>query len=96
MGNFNWNLVAFKRRDEVKEGKLYYFVGSLENPFFRKWGGGGHTKNNIYIGGTCLKGGLGEFADLRERVWQKRALHFMQIISSHQAEFSYLAFFELV
>ena len=51
MGNFNWNLVAFKRRDEVKEGKLYYFVGSLENPFFRKWGGGGsHKKQYIYRG----------------------------------------------
>ena len=59
-------------------------------------GGGGNKKKKIKKGGTCLKGGLGEFADLRERVWQKRAMHFMQIISSHQAEFSYLAFFELV
>ena len=72
-------------------------MGSLKNPFFRKWGEG-HKKNNIYIyiGGTCLKGGLGEFADLRDGTWQKRAMHFMQIISSHQAEFSYPAFFELV
>ena len=60
--------------------------------------GGGDTKKTIYIyiGGTCLKGGLGEFADLRDGTWQKRAMHFMQIISSHQAEFSYPAFFELV
>ena len=48
------------------------------------------------MGGTCLKGGLGEFADLTDGAWQKRAMHFMQIISSHQAEFSYPAFYELV
>ena len=40
--------------------------------------------------------GLGQFADLREGAWQKRAMHFMLIISSHQAELSYHAFFELV
>ena len=54
---------------------------------------------NIYIykqGGNWLKGGLGKFADLREGAWQKRAMHFMQIISSHQAEFSYPTFFILV
>ena len=50
--NLNWetltrNQLLFK--DEVKEGKLYYYVGSLENPFLEK--GGSQKKPNIQ-GGT--------------------------------------------
>ena len=45
--------------------------------FLGNGGGGSHKKQYMYIGGTCLKGGLGQFADLREGAWQKRAMHFM-------------------
>ena len=68
-------LVALKRWDEVKEGKLYYYVGSLENPFFRKGRGrGGHKKT---IGGNCLKRGVWTICWFTEGGWQKRAMHFM-------------------
>ena len=31
-------------------------MGLLENPFFRKRGGGGHTKKQyVAVGGNCLK-----------------------------------------
>ena len=50
----------------MKDEKLWYFWGSLKNPSFR----GGFTKKQ-YIGGDCLKRGLGQFADLRG-AWQER------------------------
>ena len=59
-------------------GKLYYYVGSLENPFFRKRGRGVTKKQ--YIGGNCgggVGGGVRQFADLGEGAWQKTAMHFM-------------------
>ena len=98
--NLKWEILTGIQsllKDEMRlKRENFIILQAHQKIHFLGNGGGGHTKNNIYIGGTCLKGGLGEFADLRERVWQKRAMHFMQIISSHQAEFSYLAFFELV
>ena len=51
----------------VKDGKLYYYVGSLE---------GWSPKKKQYIGRNCLKreggGGVGQLADLREEAWQER------------------------
>ena len=46
------NLVTFKRWDEVKDKKFYYYGGSLKNPNFS----GGHEKP-IYRGGLSKKGG---------------------------------------
>ena len=39
------NLITCKRKDGVKDEKLYYFGGSLKNLNFRGGGGGGFTKN---------------------------------------------------
>ena len=55
-------------------------MGSLENPFFKEEegeGGGGGSQKKQYIGGIAWKGGLGQFADLRERGLAKEsnALH---------------------
>ena len=59
-------------------------------------GGGGSQETNIQ-GGIIQKRGLGQFVDLREGgLAKKRAMHFIQIISSKQAEFLYPVFFELV
>ena len=41
------------------------FGCSLKNPTFRGGRGGEFTKNQ-YRGGIAVKGGLGQFADLRE------------------------------
>ena len=75
-------------------------MGSQENPFFREgewwWCWCSQKKSNI-LRGIAYKKGLGQFADLRQGAWKKkRAMRSMKIISSHQAEFSYPAFFELV
>ena len=52
----------------------FYYVGLLENPFFK---GGSHKKNNIQ-GGVVQKGGLRQFADLREGgLAKKKAMHFI-------------------
>ena len=58
--NLNWEIltrIQLLLKDEVKEEKLYYYVGSLENPFFRKNGEGGHKKT-IYRVELPKKGGL--------------------------------------
>ena len=67
--NLDWetltkNSVTFKRWDRVKDEKIQYYRGSLNNPIFK---GGGLTKNQ-YIVGNCLKRGrgLGQFTDLRK------------------------------
>ena len=43
-----------------------YFRGSRKNPGFRRGGGGGGVTKSQYMGGLPKKGGLGQFADLRE------------------------------
>ena len=71
--NLNWeiltkNLVAFKRWGGVKDEKFWYHGCSLKNPTFKRR----FTKNQ-YIGGNCLKeGGLGQFADLRDKGLAKK------------------------
>ena len=62
LGNFNQNLVAFKRWDGVKDGKFEYYVGSRE----------GWSQKNKIKGGMIETGGLGQFANLREEAWQKK------------------------
>ena len=68
--------------------------------FLGRGSGGGvgvHKKKSNILRGIAYKKGLGQFADLRQGAWKKkRAMRSMKIISSHQAEFSYPAFFELV
>ena len=51
--NSNWeistkNLATFKRSDEVKDKKLYYFGGSRKNQIFK-----GAFMKNQYIGGVA-------------------------------------------
>ena len=45
-----------------------YYGGSLKNPIFR----GGWVTKSQYIGRSCLKRGLGQFADLRACLAKKR------------------------
>ena len=45
----------------------------MESSFFRKGGEGG-TKKTICRGNCLKRGGLGQFADLREGALQKRAM----------------------
>ena len=52
-------------------------------------------KKNIQ-GRIVQNGGLGQFADLREGGLAKKKGNALYIISSHQTEFSYTTFFELV
>ena len=47
---------------KVKDFILWRFTE--KSTIFRRGGGGRFTKNQ-YIGGDCLKRGLGQFADLR-------------------------------
>ena len=63
------NLVTFKRWDEIKDEKLYYYGGSLKNPTFRERI---HEKP-IHAGELSKKrGGLGQFADLKGGLGKKR------------------------
>ena len=70
--NLKWeiltkNLVTFKRWDEVKDKKFYYYGGSLKNPNFS----GGHEKP-IYRGDCLKRGALGQFADIKGGLVKKR------------------------
>ena len=71
--NLNWeiltiNLFTFKRWDGIKDEKFWCYGGSLKNLIFK-----GVFTRNQHIGENCLKGGIGQFADLRKRAeaWQK-------------------------
>ena len=59
--------------------------------------GEGEAQKTIYRGELPKKGGLGQFADLREGAWQKRGrCTLSRFIDSHQPAFFYPVFFELV
>ena len=57
---------------------------------------GGHHKNTIYRGKLPKKWSWTVCRFRGGGLVEKRAMHFMQIISSHQVGFCYPVFFELV
>ena len=58
-------------------------------------GGGGHKKQSVARGKLPKKSDWDSLQKGRGLA-KKRAMHFMYIISSHEAEFSQAVFFELV